>query len=238
MAEREREHGRTPRRASLVLAGMAVGVLAATALGWWAAAGPPLPGFALSVDATGALIRSWGVWGVAGSIGLMIVHSFVPFPAEILALANGMVYGAVLGAVVTWVGAMLGAYLAFALARLFGRPFVKAVISGKRWERLEAWSSDQGGVMLLICRLIPVIAFNLINYAAGLTTITWWTFTWATGLGILPLTVLMAVMGAQMTTLPLWSWFVLVAAAAAAWLAWQRWRRRASEPAWPHGPDS
>jgi len=39
-----------------------------------------------------------------------------------------------------------------------------------------------------------VISFNLINYAAGLTTISWWTFTWATALGILPLTCLMVLM--------------------------------------------
>ncbi len=44
---------------------------------------------------------------------------------------------------------------------------------------------------LLILRLIPIIAFNLINYAVGLARISWWTFTWTTGLGILPMTLLM-----------------------------------------------
>ena len=40
-----------------------------------------------------------------------------------------------------------------------------------------------------------MISFNLINYAAGLTAISWWTFSWATGLGILPLTFLMVAGG-------------------------------------------
>ncbi len=31
--------------------------------------------------------------------------------------------------------------------------------------------------MVLMARFIPVIAFNLVNYAAGLTRISWWTFT-------------------------------------------------------------
>ena len=54
----------------------------------------------------------------------MVLHSFVPFPAEVVAMANGMLYGPLWGTLITWVGAMLGAYLAFGLARWLGRPFV------------------------------------------------------------------------------------------------------------------
>ena len=50
----------------------------------------------------------------------MVAHSFLPFPAEIVALANGMVFGPLWGAVVIWVGAMLGAATAFALVRALG----------------------------------------------------------------------------------------------------------------------
>ena len=42
----------------------------------------------------------------------MVLHSFIPFPAEFLAIANGMVFGPVLGTVITWSGAMAGALLA------------------------------------------------------------------------------------------------------------------------------
>jgi uncharacterized membrane protein YdjX (TVP38/TMEM64 family) len=52
-----------------------------------------------------------------------------------------------------------------------------------------------------------VIAFNLINYAAALTEISWWTFVWATGVGILPLTVLLAVAGDGMLQMPSWCWW-------------------------------
>ena len=85
----------------------------------------PVPGFELSASAVEELILSWGTWGVAGSIMLMVLHSFVPFPAEMVAIANGMLYGPVWGTVITWTGAMLGAWLAFGLARWLGRPFVR-----------------------------------------------------------------------------------------------------------------
>jgi uncharacterized membrane protein YdjX (TVP38/TMEM64 family) len=112
-------------------------------------------------------IRSLGAWGVLASIALMIVHSFVPFPAEFVALANGMVYGPLWGTVITWVGAMLGASIAFWLARRLGRPFVERMVSRNDWRVLDDWAAVNGWQVVLISRFIPVIAFNLINYAAG-----------------------------------------------------------------------
>ena len=39
---------------------------------------------------------------------------------------------------------------------------------------------------MLIARLLPIIAFNLINYAPALAGIGWWPFLWTTGPGIRP----------------------------------------------------
>jgi uncharacterized membrane protein YdjX (TVP38/TMEM64 family) len=175
-----------------------------------------------AVEETEDLIRSWGAWGVVGSIGLMVAHSFIPFPAEVLALANGMLYGPLWGSVVTWFGAMLGASAAFALARILGRPLLQRLLAPGEYEALAQWSRERGGLALLIARLIPVIAFNLLNYAAALTEISWWTFLWATGLGILPLTVVLAVLGDNVLAMPLWAWLALGAAVAASWALLQR----------------
>ncbi len=171
----------------------------------------------ISIKGIEELVRSWGAWGVGASIGLMVLHSFVPFPAEFLALVNGMIYGSFWGTVITWTGAMLGAYLAFGLSRLLGRPFVEVMVPDKHLSRLDDWTARQGGGMLFVSRFLPLISFNLINYAAGLTNISWLTFTWATGLGILPLTTLMVVMGDQIEYL---SWELAVALFAAGAVLW------------------
>ena len=154
-------------------------------------------------------------------MGLMIIHSFVPFPAEFLAIANGMVYGPIWGTAVTWSGAMMGAFLAFGLAKALGRPFVDAMVAKKNWHVLDEWTATQGGRLVLISRFIPVIAFNLINYAAGLTRISWWTFAWATGIGILPLTFLMVVMGDQIETMVWEMWLLLGAGALVLWFVFR-----------------
>ncbi len=171
-------------------------------------------------------IRGWGQWGVFGSIGLMVIHSFVPFPAEILACANGLVYGPILGAVITWVGAMLGAVAAYGLARRFGNSFVKRLLTSRQSDELTRWAGRRGAGAMLVARLLPIVAFNLINYAAALAGIGWWTFLWTTGLGILPMTVLTAVIGDRVLTVSPWIWTAAGAVVVLAGLVTHMARRR------------
>lgn len=184
---------------------------------------------ALGEQALTRRIESWGAWGVAGSIGLMVLHSIIPFPAEALSLANGMVFGFAKGALITWTGAMLGALLAFFLARVFGQPLMRKLLPARHWKSLDRWSHINGWQTLLVMRLIPVIAFNLINYAAGLTSVSTWTFVWTTGIGILPLTLLLAYLGESMQSMPAWAWSALIPLALAVWFLLRRLSRALRE---------
>jgi uncharacterized membrane protein YdjX (TVP38/TMEM64 family) len=51
------------------------------------------------------------------------------------------------------------------------------------------------------------------NYVAGLAPVSWWTFLWTTGLGILPMTILMVWAGERIDKVPLWAWALLAFAA-------------------------
>lgn len=162
-------------------------------------------------DELASRLRAIGRWAPVAVIVLMVVHSFVPFPAEILAICAGAVFGTVMGSVLIWIGAMLGALAAFGLSRKLGQKVIHGWLSPTQSKRVNDWTQNQGVLALLISRFIPVIAFNLINYAAGLTKVRLWTFVWTTGLGIVPFTVLLAYLGAQMKTL---SWSMLLAVSA------------------------
>ena len=153
-------------------------------------------------------IISWGPYGVVLSIALMVLHTFVPFPAEILAIANGMVYGPFWGIVITWVGAMLGAGLAFALSRTLGRPFVEQWVSHRDAKILDRLLQTDATYVVLIARFIPVIAFNLVNFVAGLLHISWCRFLVATAVGILPVTILAVLVGDSLNEL---SWEISIA---------------------------
>ncbi len=60
---------------------LAVLFLAALSLGW-------NPG--ISVQDIEDRILSWGPWGVAGSIGLMVLHSFLPFPVLMVIMGDNI----------------------------------------------------------------------------------------------------------------------------------------------------
>jgi uncharacterized membrane protein YdjX (TVP38/TMEM64 family) len=191
-------------------------IVALGALAWWS----NIVDLAPTAKGIETEIKSWGKWAVAASIGLMVAHSLVPFPAEFVTFANGMLFGPVWGTVITWTGAMLGAALAFALARWFGRPFVHALMNVRHREAVERWALRQGIGILLLSRLMPLISFNVINYAAGLSPVSWWTFLWTTGLGILPITTLLVVSGDQVWNGSGHAWIYLLAIAAAGALFW------------------
>ncbi len=47
-------------------------------------------------------------------------------------------------------------------------------------------------------RLVPFISFDLVSYAAGLTSLSFWQFALATCLGIVPICLALAAVGAGM----------------------------------------
>ncbi len=193
---------------AVVLGGMAAFFLAGGDL-------TPIMAIGLSAEQIADTIRSWGAWAMIGSVLLMVAHSLVPLPSEFIAIANGMVFGLVVGTMITWIGAMLGAILAFALSRWLGRRFVLAILPARHTTAIDEWTKDQGTQVLLVSRFLPVVSFNLINYAAGLTSVSWWTFVWTTGLGIVPLTFLMVYAGEQMKSGRWMSTLYLIAACVA-----------------------
>ncbi|MDH3391803.1 MAG: VTT domain-containing protein [Desulfobulbaceae bacterium] len=83
--------------------------------------------------------------------------------------------------------------------------------------KIDAWSQEEGATALLVARLIPVISFNVVNYAAGLTKVSLWTFSWTTGIGILPMTILMVMLGDSVIKIPVWAWFMLAVLVMALW---------------------
>ncbi|WCK52977.1 TVP38/TMEM64 family protein [Aneurinibacillus sp. Ricciae_BoGa-3] len=137
-------------------------------------------------------IRSFGFWGPVMSIFFMVLHSILFIPSEIIFFANIYLYGLILGFIYTWIGSILGAYFSFYLAKFYGRSFVKRFVSIEKIKRFDQWFQKNGVLGIFILRFIPLFSFNLLNYGAGLTQLTFWQFTWTTGIGIVPPMIVMA----------------------------------------------
>jgi uncharacterized membrane protein YdjX (TVP38/TMEM64 family) len=142
-------------------------------------------------------IRSWGVFAPMLSIFLMVLQAIAaPIPSFLIAGANGMVFGVFWGIVISWVGAMLGAIVSFYLAKGFGKTVIPKKQKEKEWvKKLDQISGKHGLLIVLIARLIPVVSFDFISYAAGLTRIKVSHFLLGTGIGMLPATIIYTIIG-------------------------------------------
>ncbi len=132
------------------------------------------------------------------SITLILLHAVVPLPAELLALANGLAFGFWGGLAVTWSGFMLSALSIYVAGRLWGGPLLERTVSQRHRERLDGWLKREGAFPLLAMRLIPLVPFNAVCLAAGVIRAPLWTYTWTTGLGILPLGATISFLGSRL----------------------------------------
>jgi uncharacterized membrane protein YdjX (TVP38/TMEM64 family) len=210
---------RVIRPQNVALAGRAAVIITIIAIAAYFAAGDRPFGINISGQSVAAWIGSLGSIGGLGIIVLMIAHSVIPFPVEIVTCIAGASFGLYWGTLFVWTGAMIGASVAFAIARHCGRSAMAAIISPPAHKRLDAWTATRGAKTLLVVRLIPVISFNLVNYAAGLTDVRWWTFLWTTGIGILPLTIFLVYLGENMRAVSWTNWIVLLPCAVIIWAA-------------------
>jgi uncharacterized membrane protein YdjX (TVP38/TMEM64 family) len=142
-------------------------------------------------------LRSFGAWAPLVSIALMQVQAVLaPIPAFPLMYANGLVFGALWGGLLSWASILVSAILCFALARLFGRPLVERLVSPRALAWCDRTLGEFGPFALFLGRLVPLTAFDLLSYAAGLTPMRLGAFCLATGLGMTPAIFLSAAAGA------------------------------------------
>jgi uncharacterized membrane protein YdjX (TVP38/TMEM64 family) len=119
---------------------------------------------------------------------LILVYGFgglIALPAVPLTLVIGAVYGLGEGMIYNTLAANLGAAIDFLAARTLGRNFVQKLLKGK-WKAFDEKAAVHGFRLSLYLRLVPLFPFLGINFAAGLSKISFRDDTAATIIGMLP----------------------------------------------------
>ena len=111
-----------------------------------------------------------GHWGPIVFVLAYAVGPAFLIPGLPLDLAAGLLFGPIWGTVYSLVGATLGATVAFLTARTVGRDWTEQKLSGPL-KRLKDGVDRGGWEFVAFVRLVPVIPYNLLNYALGLTRI-------------------------------------------------------------------
>lgn len=145
-------------------------------------------------------IRSFGIYAVIVSFLLMVFQSLVaPLPAFLITFANAAIFGWWQGAILSWSSSMVGAALCFYIAKILGRDVAEKLTSKLALKSVDSFFEKYGKHTILICRLLPFVSFDIISYAAGLTSMGFMSFFIATGIGQLPATIVYSYVGGMLT---------------------------------------
>ncbi|MBP6325059.1 MAG: TVP38/TMEM64 family protein [Sulfurospirillum sp.] len=154
----------------------------------------------LNLEAVIAYLREFGIYAALVSFLLMLLQSIIaPIPAFLITLSNAAIFGWAWGALLSWSSAMVGAALCFFIAHILGRDVVEKITSKKALEATDAFFVRYGKHTIIVCRLLPFVSFDIISYAAGLTSMRFWSFFIATGIGQLPATLVYSYFGQNLT---------------------------------------
>ena len=152
------------------------------------------------VGAVVYFLRSYGTYAAVISFLLMVFSSVIaPLPAFLITFANAAIFGWWQGAILSWSSAMAGAALCFFIARALGRDAVEKYAGKGALASVEGYFQKYGRNTILVCRLLPFVSFDAVSYFAGLTSIGFWSFFLATGVGQLPATIVYSYVGGMLT---------------------------------------
>jgi len=131
-------------------------------------------------------ILSFGPWALIIFILLYALNTVTLLPPiGIMSLSAGAILGPLYGTVGVMAGSFLGTTITFFIARKVGGSFVQKMIKGKAKEFQDKLDKNGFKVILLI-RLLPVLPWEVVNYASGLSKIKYRDYIIATLIGIFP----------------------------------------------------
>lgn len=139
-----------------------------------------------------------GLWGPLLILALCLLHSVVFYPAEVVDAAAGFAYGFFPAMVLAMAGWLLNGLVCWAIGRSIARPLFDRWFGEERFERVERSIERGGPTLLLAMRLIPILPFSIVSYAAGAARVPLGRFLWTTALGYLPITAIAVYFGTRL----------------------------------------
>lgn len=185
------------------------------------------------------LIEQWGAWAPLGFIGFYGVVTVLMLPGSFLTVVGGFIFGPIWGTLFSLIGATIGATLAFLVARYLAGDWAFRKLRAQL-PTIQKSIEQDGWKYVMVTRLVPLVPFNLLNYAFGLTSIRLLPYILVTFVFMIPgafaytyvgyatRTVVGGVMDAASVKQVLGGISMAVGLMALLWLVRKVWMRRAS----------
>ena len=151
-----------------------VGVLVIFPIGEW-------------IEAGAERARSMGTAGILVFAALYAVGTVFAVPGAALTLVAGGAFGFGAGTLAVWLGATAGLAIAFLAARKLARDRVARWLAAKpSFAAVDRAVAAEGWKIVLLTRLTPIFPFTFLNYAYGVTAVSFPAYAVASAVGILP----------------------------------------------------
>jgi len=165
---------------------------------WYARANALTPAESLQLLAT---FLAGSVLGGLAYVVIYVLRPLLFFPATILTLLGGFLFGPVWGVVYVVIGSNGSALAAYFVARFFGQDVLQEQEDSQSFvNRYAQRLRDNSFETVLLMRLI-FLPYDLVHYVAGFLRIDWRAFILATAIGSIPGTISFVLLGSSFGTL-------------------------------------
>jgi uncharacterized membrane protein YdjX (TVP38/TMEM64 family) len=147
-------------------------------------------------------VQGLGAWGLVLAAAAFTPACLLFLPGSPISLGAGAIFGLVPATIAMSIGSTIGATAAF----LAGRTLVRGLIEERiarhpKFAAIDRAVAQQGFKIVLLARLSPVLPFNLLNYAFGLTRVRLRDYVLASWIGMFPGTVMYVYLGSAVKNL-------------------------------------
>ncbi|MCF2141593.1 MAG: TVP38/TMEM64 family protein [Candidatus Lokiarchaeota archaeon] len=133
-----------------------------------------------------------GPWAAIVFLFLMVMQSLIaPIPSELILLSGAMIFGFLWGTVLGVIGSILSGTITYYVSKQGGRTLLEA--AGEKMSMaqrmiviMDEWIEKWGIWAIIVGRAVPVIMFDPVSYAAGISNIKAKPYTIATAIGSIP----------------------------------------------------
>ena len=141
-------------------------------------------------------VSGFGWFGPILLILAMVVQMFlIVIPTIVLMVVSILAYGPIWGSVIVLMAVFAASSVGYFIGRYLGKNFITKLLGEKTENKIKKSIESYGSWAVIITRLNPFLSNDAISFIAGLLKMGYWKFIGATMVGILPLTVLIAILG-------------------------------------------
>lgn len=141
-------------------------------------------------------VNGFGWFGPIVLILAMVVQMFlIVIPSIALMVVAILAYGPLWGSIIILAAVFAASSVGYFTGRFLSAAFVKKLLGEKTERKISDFIEDYGFWAVIVTRINPFLSNDAISFVGGMLRMGYWRFIGATMVGILPLTLFIAILG-------------------------------------------